>query len=212
MHAAVDAARQVPQDPGVGVAEVQVAGLGALTSTLDVVQDPLDLRAGEIGGQAQATDLTEAIRPLVALKLLNDVGGAHILPDDRVVHGFAGVLVPHNRGLTLVGDTHGSQLVTVDLRRLQSLGNDQTRGLPDLEGVVLDPARVREDLGEFLLSDGDNLAGVVEDDRTGRGGALIDGENELFGGGHEYPFGGVFTSLCRPRRATCAACGASVPL
>ncbi len=62
--------------------------------------------------------------------------------------------------------------------------------------------------GEFLLSDGDDLAGVVEDDRTGRGGALVDGENELFGG-HECPFGGVVTSLCMPRRSTCAAGGTS---
>ena len=208
MHAAVDAARQVPQDPAVGVAEEQVAGLGALTSTLDVVENPLDLGAGEVGGQTEATDLAEAVRPLVTLELLDDVGGAHVLPDDRVIDGLAGVLIPHDGGLTLVGDTDGGKVVAVDLRLLQSLGDDGASGLPDFYGVVLHPARVREDLGEFLLSDGDDLAGVVEDDRTGRGGALIDGENELFGG-HECPFGGVVTSLCVPRRSTCAASGTS---
>ena len=208
MHAAVDAARQVPQDPGVGVAEVEVAGLGALASTLDVVQDPLDLRAGEVGGQAQAADLAETIRALVALKLLDDVGGTHVLPDDRVVHGLAGVLIPHDRGLALVGDTHGGQVVAVDLRLLQGLRDDGTSGVPDLDGVVLDPARVREDLREFLLADRNDFTSVVEDDRAGRSRALVNGENELFGG-HECPFGGVVTSLCMPRLATCAAIGTS---
>jgi hypothetical protein len=51
VHAAVDAARHVPQHPGVGVAEQQVATLGGLARAVDVVEDPLDLRAGEVGGQ-----------------------------------------------------------------------------------------------------------------------------------------------------------------
>ena len=43
MHAAVDAAGQVPDAPGVDVAEHQVAGLGLLAGAGDVVQDPLTL-------------------------------------------------------------------------------------------------------------------------------------------------------------------------
>ncbi len=54
VHAAVDAAGQVPEHPGVGGAEDQLAGLGRLAGTLDVVEDPLDLGAGEVGGQRQA--------------------------------------------------------------------------------------------------------------------------------------------------------------
>ena len=208
MHAAADAARQIPQNPGVG-AEVQVTGLGALASALDVIQDPLDLRAGEVGGQTQAADLAEAIRTLVALEFLDDVGGTHILPNDRVVDGFAGVFVPYDSGFTLIGDADGGQLMAVDLCLLQSLGDDGASGVPDLDGVVLDPARIREDLGELLLADRDDLAGVVEDDRTSRGGALVDGKNEHFGGGHECPFGSFVTSLWGPRVATSAAYGTS---
>ena len=54
VHAAVDAAGQVPEDPGVDVAEDQVAGLGLGAGTLDVVEDPLDLGAREVGRQRQA--------------------------------------------------------------------------------------------------------------------------------------------------------------
>jgi hypothetical protein len=35
---------------------------------------------------------------------------------------------------------------------------------PDLVGVVLDPARLREDLAELLLAAGHRHAGMVEDD------------------------------------------------
>jgi hypothetical protein len=35
---------------------------------------------------------------------------------------------------------------------------------PDLVGVVLDPARLREDLAELLLAAGHRHAGLVEDD------------------------------------------------
>ena len=184
VDAAVDAPRHVPQDPGVRVAEQQIAGLGALARPFDVVQDPLDLGAGEVGGQPQAADLAEAVRPLVAPELLDHLRGAHVLPDDRVVDGLSGVLVPHDGGLALVGDADGGQLVAVDLRLAQGLGDDRARGVPDLEGVVLDPPRVGEDLGELLLADGDDLAGVVEDDGAGGGRALVDGQNEfLFGHG-----------------------------
>ena len=54
----------------------------------------------------------------------------------------------------------------VDLSLLEGRGDDGADRLPDLDRVMLDPTRVREDLSEFLLADGDNLAGVVEDDRT----------------------------------------------
>ena len=54
VQAAVDAAGHVPDHPGVHVAEDQVAGLGLLPGALDVVEDPADLRPGEVGGQRQA--------------------------------------------------------------------------------------------------------------------------------------------------------------
>ncbi len=54
VHAAVDAAGQVPDHPGVGVAEDGVARLGGGPDPVDVLQDPLDLAAGEVGRRRQA--------------------------------------------------------------------------------------------------------------------------------------------------------------
>ncbi len=58
---------------------------------------------------------------------------------------------------------------------------------PDRLGVVLDDARRRQDLRKLLLGGGDDPAGMIEDDRPARGGALVEGEDVL---GH----GSMFSS------------------
>ena len=58
----------------------------------------------------------------------------------------------------------------------------QGRG-PDFGGVMLDPARVREMLGQFDLAEGDRLEAAVladlEGDGPARGRALVDGEDQF---------------------------------
>jgi hypothetical protein len=46
---------------------------------------------------------------------------------------------------------------------------------------VLDPARFREDLAEFLLGYGEDAPIVPEGDGARAGGALVEGENGLDG-------------------------------
>ena len=65
VHATVSTASQVPQHPSVHVTEEQIAGLGPRTGSLNVVENPFDLRAREIGRQAQTTDLLVAVGALV---------------------------------------------------------------------------------------------------------------------------------------------------
>ena len=48
-----------------GVTQEQIAGLGPRTGSLNVVENPFDLRAREIGRQAQTTDLLVAVGALV---------------------------------------------------------------------------------------------------------------------------------------------------
>ena len=47
---------------------------------------------------------------------------------------------------------------------------------PDHLRVVFDQTRGREILSEFLLSEGDGLSLIVEHDRAGTRGALVEGE------------------------------------
>src|SRR5438552_176402 len=59
-------------------------------------------------------------------------------------------------------------------RLLDRLVDDLLRALPDLLGVVLDPARLGIDLLVLLLGDRYHLAGVVEDHAPTARGALVD--------------------------------------
>ena len=180
MRATLHTPGEVPQHPGVHGAHHQVAGLGAFPGALDVVEDPLDLRSGEVGGQRQPDDLLVPVGSLLAAEFLDDLLGAGVLPDDGVVDGLTGFLVPHEGGLALVGDTDRGQVVLVYLRFRESLGDDLTDVVPDLVGIMLHPAGAGEDLLVFLLPHGDDAACVVEDDRARRGGSLVNGEH-VFG-------------------------------
>src|SRR5690606_5534200 len=208
VDAALGAAGEVPQQPGVGVAEHQVAGLGLLARTLDVVEDPLDLGAGEVGRQRQ-TDLRLVLVRVAATELVDDLLGAGVLPDDRVVDGLAGGLVPDDRGLALVRDADGDQVVLGDVRAGQGERHDLAGVAPDLGGVVLDPTGAREDLLVLELAAVGDLTGVVEDDRAGAGGALVDREDVLVRHG-DGAFHFVVAHRVRVRVGACAAGGRRV--
>src|SRR5690606_20761578 len=137
VHPAVGASGEVPQGPGVGVAEQQVAGLSLVAGAVDVVQDPLHLRAGEVGGQGQTTDVLVLVRALVTPELGHDLVGAGVLPDDRVVGRLTSVLVPHHGRLALVGDADRRQVAVGDGALAHRLADHLTGVVPDLSGVVL---------------------------------------------------------------------------
>src|SRR6185369_17588718 len=103
-------------------------------------------------------------------------GCAPILPDDCVVDGLTGLAIPEERGLTLVGDANGGDVGCGEAGLFQRGVRGFELGLPDLVGVVFDPAGLREDLPEILLRNGADGAVVVEDDGSGARGALVERE------------------------------------
>jgi hypothetical protein len=179
VDAAVGAAREVPEDPGVGRAEHELAGLGLGAGALDVLEDPDDLRAREVGGEGKPDGGLEPLDAAVGCEAVDDLLGARVLPDDGVVDGLAGGAVPHHGGLALVGDAHGLDVVARDVGLGQRLPDDLARVAPDLHRVVLDPAGAGEDLLVLELAGGDDGSGVVEDDGARAGGALVDGDDVL---------------------------------
>ena len=80
--------------------------------------------------------------------------------------------------------------------------------LGDLDGIVLDPARLRQDLLVFELVAADLGAVVVEDHAAGAGGALVDRRDEL--GQRPAPLlmaaGRPSWTTCRVRSSTLTAC------
>ena len=180
MDAAVDAAGQVPDAPRVDVAEHEVTGLGLGTGAVDVVEDPLDLRPREVGRERQADLRAQAVLAAVLGELVDDHVGPRVLPDDRVVNGLAGVPVPDDSGLALVGDADGREVRGGDAGLVERAADDFLAARPDLRRVVLDPARLGVDLLVLLLVDGDHLPAMIEDHEAGAGRALVEGANILW--------------------------------
>ncbi len=171
------ALRELPDQPGVHRAEGELAARRAGARAGHVVQDPAELAGGEVGVDDQARLALD--HPAVArlLPLVAEARGAAILPHDRVVDRLARAAVPHDRGFALVGDADGRDVRGLHVRLREHLGGDVALGRPDLARVVLDPARLREHLAEFLLRDSDDAAGVVEQDGARARGALVEGKD-----------------------------------
>ena len=175
------AAGELPDKPGIHGAEAEFSGLGLLAGAGHVVQDPADLGAGEVGVDDEARLLADEIS--LVPQGVAELGGAAVLPDDGVVHGLAGFRVPDDGGFPLVGNADAGDVQAVDAHFGDGLGDDGRLGRPDFHRVVLHPARFREILGELHLRGGADIAFMVENDRPGGTGPLVQGQDEFF---HNY--------------------------
>ncbi len=170
-------ARQVPDEPTVDGAERELARLGARTHALDVVEDPADLGGREVGVDRQAGPRAYLRREAALLEFVAQARAAPVLPDDRVVDRLAALAVPDHGRFALVGDADRGDLARTEAGPRDRLGRDACLRRPDLARVMLDPARVRIDLAEFLLGTGDHRTVRVEDNRARTRGALVERED-----------------------------------
>ena len=167
------AAGQIPDEPRVHVAEQQLTALGTLARTGNVIEDPLDLRAGEIGIDEQAS-LFFHIRPeAIRSELVADGRRASALPDDRVINRLAGILVPDDRRLALVRDADAGDVRRRQAALFKRLAHGKQLTLKDDHRVMLHPARLRVDLREGILRQRHNVALAVKDNRAGTGCTLV---------------------------------------
>ena len=158
------AARKFPKEPSVDRAEGKLALFGLFTRTLHMVENPLDLRAREVGVDDEARLLLELLDEPLALQILAYIRCLARLPDDGVVDRPSRRPVPDDRRLALVCDADGGDVTRDESRLLESFSHDFVHGAPDLFRVVLDPAGLREVLRELLLRDADDLGIHIEDD------------------------------------------------
>ncbi len=167
--------REPPDQPGVDVAEERIAALGRLACAGDIIENPSNLRPGEVRCQWKTHFLTETVLAPVLRESVTDLFCARVLPDDGVVVRFASLSIPDDRGLTLVGDPHPSEIAGPHVRCSHSSTDDLFCSLPNLKRIVLDPSRLRVDLFVFLLCHTDRAALAIENHATRARGSLIDG-------------------------------------
>jgi hypothetical protein len=171
------AAGEAPDREAVDRAEAQFAACRAFPGAGDRVEHPGRLGAGEIGVEDEPGLGGDPRLVAGALELLAAIGGAAILPDDGTVDRPAGVALPDQRGLALIGDADGGDRGGADSGLGDGVAARRQDSCPDLLGLMLDEAGTRKMLGEFLLRHRHHLQPVVEDDGPRRCRSLIDGEH-----------------------------------
>src|SRR5690606_25611550 len=97
----------------------------------------------------------------------------------RGVHGAARAPVPHDRGLALVADPDRGDVEVGQVGAGERSGAHLARAVPDLDGVVLDPARAWQVLAVLELPARADLPGPVHDDGARARRALVDRQDEV---------------------------------
>ncbi len=168
------ASGQLPDQPAVDSAEQHLAALGPGPQPLDVVEQPAQLGPREIGVDQEPGRGGDDRLMSGLVQLRAEFRGPPVLPDDRAVDRLSGRAVPDHNRLALVGDADRGN------RRRSAAGEgvaaDRDHAVPDLAGVMLDPARGGVMLDEFPLRHGGDPHVAVEQDCPARRGALVDRE------------------------------------
>ena len=159
----VDApAGQLPDEPCVYRAEQQLTRLGARPRSRDVIEQPLDLRPGEVRVRLKSGLIAYRLGVAVLYKPVDDIGGAAALPDDGVRDWLSGRLVPDNCRLALVRDAYRRDVFGFNAQLCHGRAGHLKRRVPYLLRVVLDPARLRVYLPKLLLRQGADIPAPVE--------------------------------------------------
>ncbi|MNU91015.1 hypothetical protein D3C71_808950 [compost metagenome] len=108
-------------------------------------------------------------------QLVAQGGGAAVLPYDGPGQRAARGAFPDDGGFALVGDADGGQVGGCGAGIAQGFARHVELAVPDLVGIVLDPARTGIVLAEFALADAAHDAFAVEHDGPGTGRALVQG-------------------------------------
>ena len=174
----VDAARRhVPDQPGIYGAESQFAPFRFGPRSGYVVEQPADFGSREVGVQHEARPVANQVGVPGFPEPVAHACGAAVLPYDGVMNGFAGAAVPYDGRFPLVCDADGGYVGGGEVCARQRFGGYARLGRPYFLRIVLDPARLRENLPEFALRYAPDCPAAVEQHGPGTGCALIEGEN-----------------------------------
>ena len=170
---------QFPDQPAIDSPKEEIVFFSFFPGAFYVVQDPFDFRTREISVDDQARLVAEFIDQAAGLEVFANRGGLAGLPNDGVVHRIACILIPDDGRFTLVGDANSRDFAGRHIGLCQGFTHDFNHAVENFIGIVFDPARFREILGEFLLADADDMRFIIENNSAITRGAGVQGHNIL---------------------------------
>ena len=143
--------RQFPDQPGLNRSEKEFPTFRLFSCTLYIVQNPFYFGRRKIGIDHETCLLTEFLCESLFLEGVAVLGSSAALPDDCMINGISGILIPYNCRFSLIGNS--------DRRNIRSLRTDHIHGFhryakhtrPDFIRIMLHPARLRKVLMELAL-------------------------------------------------------------
>jgi hypothetical protein len=173
------ALRQAVDQPGIDGPEAELAGLGPGLGPFDRVEDEADLRAREIRIDPQAGPRPHLFLEAGRAQGLADRARLARLPDDRGMDRERRLAVPDDGRLALVRDAEGGDVAARQPGAGEGAAGGAELGVPDLLGIVLDPAGLGKRLLELELLDAADPERAVEEQRPRGGRPLVECENEI---------------------------------
>ncbi len=172
------AAGQVPDQPGVDRAERELAARRARAGARHVVEQPLELGAGEIGVEHQPGLRRDRRRLARGAQRVAHRRRAAVLPDDGVGDRPPGRALPQQRRLALVGDADGGDVARRDAGLGERLVHRRPTASPrsPRRRARPSPAAGRSG-GTPAAPTPRTLPAAIEHDRARAGGALVERED-----------------------------------
>src|ERR1700687_6197977 len=104
MHSASWSARQIPQEKRVDISEKQLTSRCLPPGAGNIFKQPAQLQAAEVRAQRQSSLRPEAVLPALAGEARDIIRNPHVLPNNRIRKRLAGLALPQDCGLPLIGD------------------------------------------------------------------------------------------------------------
>src|SRR2546430_4451051 len=171
------AAGELPDGPGVDRAADELAGLGTLLRTSDLIEDPTDLGPGEVRVDHQAGALAHQLLVTVGAQSLADGRACPALPDDGGIDRTARRTLPHDGRLALVRNADRGDLGRTESRTREGFAPDRDGRRENFLGIVLDVSRRGIELSYLAVGASADGAGLVENDRARARRPLIERED-----------------------------------
>ena len=159
---------QLVDQPAVHGPEAEISLLRHLPGTFDMIQNPADFRTGKIRIDNEPRLLLEYINNFRAVhsQIFCEISGTAALPDNCVADRLPGSAVPQNCCFTLIRNANCRNFLWRGINLPHRFTRYLQLTLPDLIGIMLHPARLREVLHEFLLRHTADFTSAVEQNTT----------------------------------------------